>query len=246
MDIEFALNEYGLSDKEIKTYLALLPLGSINLQEIAKKVNLPRTTIYNTLNYLIAKGLVSFIVKGNARFYEAADPEKLVAKVDEKKALITSILPNLKIMKETKIQSSSVEIFEGTKGLFTILSDVFKIKQQIYYFGSYSLSKELLKHQPEHFRTIRLDKKIPAQIVMDKYDEATFHKKEYKQITEMRFNNALRNFPCMIFIYGKKVAIYTLKKDIIGIIISNEQVTEAMKFIFDMYWTQGKPTKGGS
>lgn len=243
MDIDFALKEYGLSDKEIKVYITLLSLGSINLQEIAKKVDLPRTTIYNTLNYLVSKGLVSFIVKGNVRFYEAVNPEKLISKIDEKRELIKEIIPNLQGLRETQLQSSSAEIFEGTKGLSTILSDVFKKRQQTYYFGSYLLSKELLKYQPEHVRTIRIERKIPAKIVIDTYDEPTFHTKEYKKITEMRFNDSLRDFPCVIFIYGNKVAMYTLKKDIIGIIISNEQVAQSMKMIFDIYWQTGKPAR---
>jgi HTH-type transcriptional regulator, sugar sensing transcriptional regulator len=75
MDTSQVLREYGLSEKEAQTYLALLPLGKINLQEIAKRVDLPRTTIYNTLNYLISKGLVSFIMNKGVRFYEATDPK---------------------------------------------------------------------------------------------------------------------------------------------------------------------------
>lgn len=240
MDASQVLKEYGLSEKESQIYLALLPLGTINLQEIAKRVDLPRTTIYNTLNYLVSKGLVSFITNKGVRFYEATDPSKLLDKLDEKRELISSVLPELESLKKTIKESSSVEIFQGSKGLFTILSDIFKKKQQTYYFGSYSLSVEVLKHQPEHFRTIRLDRKIPAKIVIDKYDEDTFHKKEYAKITEMRFNDSLKDFPCMIFIYGKKVALYTLKKDIIGVIISNEQVADAMKMVFDMYWNSSK------
>ena len=46
---ELVLKEFGLTDKEIEVYLALLPLGSINLQVLAKKVDLPRTTVYNSL-----------------------------------------------------------------------------------------------------------------------------------------------------------------------------------------------------
>lgn len=240
MDALQVLKEYGLSEKESKVYLALLPLGKINLQEVAKRVDLPRTTIYNTLNYLVSKGLVSFITNKGVRFYEATDPSKLLDKLDEKRELVASVLPELESLKKIIKESSSVEIFQGSKGLFTILSDIFKKKQQTYYFGSYSLSVEVLKHQPEHFRTIRLDRKIPAKIVIDKYDEDTFHKKEYIKITEMRFNDSLRDFPCMIFIYGKKVALYTLKKDIIGVIISNEQVADAMKMVFDMYWNSSK------
>jgi len=243
MAIEEALRAYGLTEKEIKVYLNLLPLGSVNLQEIGKRIDLPRTTIYNTLNYLVNKGLVSFIVNKGVRFYEAADPEKLVDKINEKKELIKSVLPDLKILKETIKETSHIEIFQGSKGLFTILSDIFKKKQQTYYFGSYSLSKEVLKHQPEHFRTIRLDRNIPAKIVIDPCDEPTFHKKDYKKITEMRFTSALKDFPCMIFIYGKKVALYTLKKDLVGVIISNEQVAQAMKLVFQVYWDMGKPAK---
>jgi len=240
MNIRFVLKEYGLSEKEAEIYVALLPLGSINLQEIAKRVDNPRTTIYNTLNYLISKGLVSFIVKENVRYYEASDPEVIRDKIQEKKRLLESILPELRALKLDTKKSSSVEIFQGSKGLYTVLSDIFEKKQQTYYFGSYSLSKEILKHQPEHFRSIRLERKIPAKVVIDSFDEPTFHKKEYKNITEMRFHSSLKDFPCMVFIYGEKVALYTLKKDLVGVIISNGEVAKAMRFVFDLYWSTGK------
>jgi HTH-type transcriptional regulator, sugar sensing transcriptional regulator len=243
MQIKEALKEYGLTENEIEIYLVLLPLGSINLQQISKRIGLPRTTIYNTLNYLAQKGLISTIIKKNAKHYEATDPEKIIDKIEEKKQLILQSLPELKALKETIKKSSSVEIYEGQKGLFTLLSDVFKKKQETYYFGSYSLSVEMLKHFPGHFRTIRMERRIPAKIVMDSYDDETFHTKLFKQLTELRFNNALKNFPCMIFIYGNKVAMYTLKKDLIGIIIDNEQVAEAMKFIFDTYWKTARKAK---
>lgn len=239
------LKEYGLSEKESHVYLTLLPLGSVNLQEIAKRLDFPRTTIYNTLNYLVAKGLVSYVTKKSVRFYEASDPSKLLDKLNEKKELLHSILPELASLKEVVKDSSSVEIYQGSKGLFTILSDVFKKKQQTHYFGSYLLSKEILKHQPDHFRTLRLDRKIPAKIVIEEHDEADFHTKEYLDITEIRFNDSLKEFPCMIFIYGKKVALYTLKNDLIGVIIANEQVAQAMKMIFYTYWNNSKITFSG-
>lgn len=242
MDTADILKEYGLSEKESIVYLQLLPLGSTNLQEIAKRVDLPRTTIYNTLNYLASRGLVSSIKNNAVTFYEAADPNKLVDALNEKKRLVESIVPELESLRAMEKESSSVELFRGSKGLFTILSDVFKQKQQTYYFGSYSLSKAILEHQPEHFRTIRLDKKIPAKIVIESYDEEVFHTSKYQELTQMRFNDSLKEFPCMIFIYGKKVAMYTLKKDLVGVIISNQQVAQAMKFVFDMYWSAAKKT----
>lgn len=240
MRVEEVLKEYGLSDKETKVYLELLSLGSVNLQEVAKRLDLPRTTIYNTLNYLVSKGLTSFIIKRGVRFYEAAEPSKLVEKLSEKQKLLDSVLPELESLKKVVKESSNVEIFQGSKGLFTILSDVFKINQQTYYFGSYSLSKEVLKHQPDHVRAIRLDRKISAKIVIDEFSDDISKNMDYQEITEMKINKSLKNFPCMIFIYGKKVALYTLKKDLVGVIISNAEVADAMKIIFDMYWSNSK------
>jgi len=112
MDINLALKEYGLTDKEIEVYLALLPLGSINLQEIAKRVDFPRTTVYNTLNYLLQKGLVSKIIKKGVTYFEASDPDKLIDKLKQKKELLERVLPNLQGLKKSKIESSSVEIYK--------------------------------------------------------------------------------------------------------------------------------------
>ena len=240
MNLELPLKEYGLSDKEIAVYVALLPLGTINLQEIAKRIEYPRTTVYNTLNYLVTKGLVSKIVKGTTTYFTATDPDKLKDKLEEKKRLIEGILPQLRNLQEQIKDTSSVQIFEGFKGVYTIISDVFKIKQQTYYFGGYKKSLDILKHLPDQARMMRLERNIPAKIVIDPADEEIFHTKKHKDLTEMRFLKSLIDFPAMIFIYGNKVAMFTVRGELVGAIISNKEIAEAMKMIFDMYWSQGK------
>ena len=87
---------------------------------------------------------------------------------------------------------------------------------------------------------LRIDKNIKAKIVIDPVNESAFKTKKYKSLTQMRFLKSFQDFPVMIFIYGKKVAMYTVKGDLVGLIISNEQFAEAMKMIFEMYWQQAK------
>jgi len=195
------------------------------------------------LNYLISKGLITKIIKENVTYYDAVEPNKLIDDLNQKKEQILSILPELEALKENIKESSSVEIFEGFKGISSILSDVFKTKQEVSYFGSYSKSLEVLKHLPEHSANIRLTNKVLAKIIIEKYDEPRFHKKEYKKITELKFLDSMKDFPCMIFIYGNKVAIYTVQGDLIGIIIKNKEVSLAMKMIFNIYWSQAKKAK---
>ena len=243
MDLVVPLKEYGLTDKEIGVYLELLPLGTINLQEIAKRLEYPRTTVYNTFNYLVSKGLVSKLNTTGVTCFTATEPEKFLDNLDEKKRLIEGILPKLKELQEDQKQSSNVQIYEGFKGIFTILSDVFKIKQQTYYFGGYKKSLDILKHLPDQARLIRVDRNIPAKVVIDPTDEPLFHTPKYKKLTELRFLPSLEDFPAMIFIYGNKVAMFTVRGDLIGVIIENKQFSEAMKIVFDMYWSQAKSAK---
>lgn len=243
MNTKSALREYGLTEKEANVYLALLPLGSVNLQEVARRVNYPRTTVYNTINYLLSKGLVSKIIKKGVTFYSSVNPEKIKDKLEEKKKVFESALPELKLLASEMKPSSSVQIYEGFRGIYTLLWDVFNKKQMTYYFGGYTQSLETLKHLPAQLRMLRLERKIPAKIIVDKANENIFHKPEYQKLTEMKVLPSLKDFPCMVFVYGEKVAMYTVTGDLIGIIIHNPQFSQAMRIIFEMYWRQAKPIK---
>lgn len=45
----------------------------------------------------------------------------------------------------------------------------------------------------------------------------------------------------MIFIYGNKVALYTVRGDLIGMIVQNNEFSVAMQMMFETYWTMAKP-----
>ncbi len=243
MELEYPLQEYGLGEKEIKVYLELLPLGTVTIHEIVKRLGFPRSTTYHTLEYLISKGIVAKIVKKHVTYYTATEPEKLRDQLIEKRKLIESILPELKELKSITKNPSSVEIYEGFKGIHTILADLVRVKQQVYYFGGYKKSLSVLKHLPDYVRRSRIDKKIHAKMVYDPIDEPILHTKEYQEVSELRFLNSMKDFPAMIFIYGDKVSMFTHKTDLIGIIITNKDLAETMKTIFFMFWNQAKPTK---
>lgn len=239
MDLQDSLEVYGLTDKESRVYVSLLKHGTASLQIIAGPLPYPRTTVYNTLQYLKEKGLVSTIKKGRATQFQAADPARLLDILDKKATLIRSVLPDLESLYRSA-DSSRVQLYEGRKGIFAILSDVFSQKRQVCYFGSYSLSKKMLDFLPEHFRSLRLDRHIPARIVIDPYKEERFQLASYRRITKMRYNRSLQDFPLMVFIYGQNVAFYTLQGTVMGMIIENKQTARAMQMVFETYWTAGK------
>ena len=63
MDISI-LEDIGLTNAEIKVYLALLELGSSTAGPILEKSKLQNSVVHMTLNKLIDKGFVTFIKEG--------------------------------------------------------------------------------------------------------------------------------------------------------------------------------------
>jgi len=74
---ETQLKELGLSDNEIKIYLALLEHGILNPTQLAEKTGLHRSYIYDTLDRLLEKGIINTILINNKKNYQAIDPKVL-------------------------------------------------------------------------------------------------------------------------------------------------------------------------
>ena len=59
MEIENSLKQIGLTDNEIKVYLTLLKIGPSIVSKIAERSGLYRPYVYDTLERLQEKALVS-------------------------------------------------------------------------------------------------------------------------------------------------------------------------------------------
>ena len=243
MDVEQSLTEFGLTPNEVKVYLLLLKTGDVKLQELARRVELPRTTVFNTLNYLIAKGLASKITKERIARYFANEPSKLREKALLRVQKIEEAIPELMAMQRTFQASANVEVYEGAQGAYAIYMDVFKDKEMKYMFGNYYGIRTTLSHLMVSARNIRLDRKIPAKVLLEPCDDEIFHTPKYKRISEMRQTPSLKKFPGYLFIYGSNVAMFTSQREIVGVIIRNPEVAQMMKMMFEHYWKDAKPIK---
>ena len=65
MAIKEALKSIGLTEGEIKIYLALLELGSSSIGQIIKRSGISGSKTYEVLDRLSQKGLISAILKNN-------------------------------------------------------------------------------------------------------------------------------------------------------------------------------------
>jgi predicted transcriptional regulator len=116
------LEELGLTNAGIKVYLALLELGTSTAGPILRKTGLQNSVVHLTLNSLVERRFVSFVMKGRTRYYAAADPRSITRMIDAKRRRYEALLPAL-IAKQKKEQTMSVQMCDGADGLNDLLLD---------------------------------------------------------------------------------------------------------------------------
>ena len=84
-DSKSTLQEFGLTEKEASVYLMLIKSGSSTANEIASKTKVHRVNLYDILGRLQKKGLVSYVILGKRKHYEASEPKKILELEEERK-----------------------------------------------------------------------------------------------------------------------------------------------------------------
>ncbi|MBI5073461.1 helix-turn-helix domain-containing protein, partial [Candidatus Woesearchaeota archaeon] len=72
------LMELGFSLNEAKVYIALVKLGSGTTSDITKESGVHRVNVYEIIDKLTNKGLLSSLKKGAKTIYSVGDPQNLV------------------------------------------------------------------------------------------------------------------------------------------------------------------------
>lgn len=76
-----SLEGLGFTALESKIYLALLEYGPMTPYQIAKKIDISRSSIYNALEHMVNKGMVA-VVPEDTVLYVAQEPQVLLGKVE--------------------------------------------------------------------------------------------------------------------------------------------------------------------
>src|SRR3989338_9073672 len=100
--LQKVLRNLGLSEGEIRIYSSLLNSGRSSINQIHEKTGIERRNIYDILNKLIERGLVTYITENKRRSFKLSHPNKLLGYIEEKKgelervkAEVQSELPEL-------------------------------------------------------------------------------------------------------------------------------------------------------
>lgn len=237
------LEDLGLTKAEIKTYTTLLEIGTTSAGKIMEKSNLQNSVLHRSLNSLIEKGLITYILEGRRKIYQATDPENFHDFIDDQRKRFDNLLPELKQMQNLSIETISARVYKGKRGInemYTFLINV-KAKEYNTFGGGTRVTHDVMG--PVWWTNLHkkmVEKKLNCRQV---YDETI--RKFGSTINELPYT-AIRYLPAEFeqlqetIMIGDYVGIAIFTSSPYGVLIKDKEVANGYRKQFEMLWKLAK------
>ena len=235
--IEENLHKLGFSPSEIKVYLHLLKIGSSYPGKISSLTRINRTNIYEALDRLVSKGVVSYIIKNKIKWFEAKSPNSILSLINEKEQDLKQTRDSLiKEVSNLHIESNKLleaNIFIGKKGLRMIFEDILETKRPIALIAAEPQFKKLFGPYFELWHKRRIENNISQRSIIPMRFKPKL--KQRKLLTYKFVNNKFTN-PTTTIVYGETCLLIQWSKEPIAIKINNTDIAKSHLNYFNMLW----------
>ena len=240
MENIYELLKIGLTKGEAKVYLALSELGSSTVGPIVKKSKVAYSNIYDILNRLIDKGIVSFITKNKTKHFQAAPPATLLkylerkeTEISKQKVALKNVLTKIENIQQGK-QNQEAEVFLGINGLKAAYEKLIKnsTKEEILFFNLYK--QEYSEQFDLFYKNISdLSKSLKNRgIINTEYKKSWFAKQA--KFLNMKFVDF--PIPGNIDILTDKVLIVSWTPTPTAILIHSQTIADNFRDYFNEVW----------
>lgn len=241
MTIQESLRDFGLNEKEARVYVSLLELGQATAYAVAERSGLKRPTVYVVLDELRQKSLVLKVPHAKKQLFAAKPPDEFFGEAEERLRRAWRVLPELLAL-TSGVKKPRTLYFEGLKGMEDLANygmERMRDKEIVgFYAEAGDASPELLKIFDDYNNGLKQNRITERGIVPDNPNL------KYWRDTDAEYGRTMKVVPSATYSARNSIEIgdtfvrIMAFKDLQGIIIENEDITRAMKQIFEMVWAQ--------
>jgi sugar-specific transcriptional regulator TrmB len=231
------LKTLGLTESMIKTYLAILKTPSATINKIHEKTGLERRTIYDIINKLIEKGMITYTVEKGKKTYQSVNPNKLLEETKKIKNSLEEFensIPDLTDLYKASKQEINAEIFRGKDGFKAIWEDMLNQKENYFIGGGWYIVEKLPNFWANYNkRRIKAGVKW-YNLLRHEYKKQKFP--ETKLIQAKFLPEEFSGSPAVIFIYGNKVVNVLWGEDFFAFSIESKEIADNYKRYHKYLW----------
>lgn len=233
MELQEQLKAAGLTENESKIYTTLLEIGPKSASTIAHRTGLHRRVIYDSIDRLIKKGIIGYIVENNKKIFQASNPMRILEIVKEKEQALDKVMPQMMALfnQERDKVRQETNFYKGINGLKSVFEDQLSEGKEILILGASQQAYELLGIYFHWFDKKRQEKKIRTKIIFNSPNKLKIPLSEIRYLPKEYSSNMAIN------IYADKVAIILWKKDKpIAILIKDQEIADGYRKHFELMW----------
>ena len=243
MSLESSLGELGLNKTEARVYTCLLSQPKQNtVFEIAKRIKVPRSTVYLALDGLEEKQLVTRYKQNNVLHFLAENPNRLTQETTKKLDLLQTLVPQLLSLQSIDERQPSVKAYSGPEGVRTVFDDIYDRPnlhgvREFHNISNPKLLKYLPKYLPkkiEYKKSLNITTKL---IVVS--GVAGSLPEEYRNDSHREVRHLPKGFlfEGTMIVYGKKAALFSHKdSEVYSVILESEPIVHMLDSIFLCLW----------
>lgn len=263
MEFKTQLKQLGLPERETKVLQFLLYSGDTSPSLIAKELGISRSTVYDILNNLFSKGLVTkkIIQKGKFSF-QVTPPKHWIShwlskedRIQEQKKILLNMIPDLEMAYEKSARQPRIIFYEGEEGIKRVALDSLEaVSQEIVGYSAVSQVVKFLDSKfIAYYAKEKIKREIKSRFVLRGPEESAplikqYIKKYYsgdksgKYIPRYRFyikgRHTMKN---EIMIYDDKIVIMNIvPPHFFATLIQNKDMTDGQRAIFEIAWQSSK------
>lgn len=237
------LEDLGLTQAEIKVYVALLEIGSSTAGPILEKSLLQNSVLHRALHTLIEKGLINYVLEGKRKIYQATDPEQFYDFIDDKKLRFTRLLPELKAKQQLARTKEAATVYKGIRGIREVYYHMINLEAEEYltFGGGKPCAERMGAQWWLSMHTKRVANGLPSRQVFDESVRMIGGEILTKPITQIRFLSAdFASFQETVIV-GDYVAISVFTEEPYSFLIHDASVAEGYRKHFEVLWMQARP-----
>ena len=243
MDVYEAL---GLSEGEKKVYRALIKLKSTTTGPLYKSANVSQSKVYEILERLKKKGLVSSIIKKQITYWQPANPsiylekiEREAENIEKRKEVLKERLPSL--LKEETYPEDEAQVFVGYNGVRNAIDsfgDTFKKGEEMVVLGTPKPLPNTYYTFFKLFNKERVKKGVKMRVIYGDNMRSYANKLYDMPKTNVKFLKGLT--PSTLAIGKDRIVIATWEEGGKAIVITGKEIANNYKKFFESLWKMSK------
>lgn len=245
------LKNFGLNRNDIIVYETLLKIGLSKTGPIIKNSQIVSSRVYESLGLLVSRGLVSYQVKNNIKYYQAESPDQLITDADKNIIDLKKLAQDITTLPPTLPSSrNDVNIYSGKHGFkmaFNQHIDRMKKGEKVCIIGfskrAYTQSSSARELRTFFTNTdlLMIPKKADAKILTER-DLLPILKKERidASIYVIKYLPAGYFGPCAVNISETEVLLSIWSESQIVFSIKNPIMIKTFQKNFDFLWSIAK------